>query len=290
MPKNPPQMPESAPQMPTPPSSSQGKISTYLAPNEPLGLVLARLAALDRIPFKTIANSHDIIAGLRSRGFQGYLGRNAIRLAVIGYANEIKDQVKQNIQQKLKQDLRFSLSLDEYTSAKNRRYMCINLHDGTSEVICLGMARVEDSMPAEKAVQLVKNKLADFGLVVESHIFGVVSDGASVMKRFVRILGTEHQVCHAHGLHLAICDTLYKTSQEDVEVNLSGSNVQEEEGDPAVDVESDEEVEEDGGFQEEQIEAECEISEEIGAIIKKIRRICKLFRRSPVKNDTLQKY
>ena len=46
-------------------------------------------------------------------------------------------------------------------------------------------------------------------------MFGVVSDGASMTKKFPRLLGTEHQICHAHGLHLSVCDILYKHIEDD---------------------------------------------------------------------------
>ena len=60
------------------------------------------------------------------------------------------------------------------------------------------------------SVELTRKKLAKFGLSVQNHIFGVVSNGASMMKKFARLLGTEHQICHAHGLHLSVSDILYK--------------------------------------------------------------------------------
>ena len=122
-----------------------------------------------------------------------------------------KSKIKEEIADKIANDGRFSISVDEYTSSKNRRYMCVNLHDENSKVICLGMVRVEGACPAEKAVKLTKTKLAEFGLTVENHILGVVSDGASMMKKYARLLGVEHQICHSHGLHLAVCDLLYKS-------------------------------------------------------------------------------
>ena len=68
----------------------------------------------------------------------------------------------------------------------------------------LGMARVE------KAVESVKKKISFFGLTVENPTLVVVSDGASVMKKFVCLLEVEQQICLAHGLHVGVCDALYK--------------------------------------------------------------------------------
>ena len=62
--------------------------------------------------------------------------------------------------------------------------MCINLHDEDSNVTSLGMIRNKGTLPAKKAVELTQKKLDELGLSVQKHIFGVVSDGASIMKKF----------------------------------------------------------------------------------------------------------
>lgn len=72
------------------------------------------------------------------------------------------------------------------------------------------MIRVQGSLPAEKAVDLVDARLLTFGLNRKKDIIGVVTDGAAVMQKFGRLLGIEHQQCHAHGIHLAVTDVLYK--------------------------------------------------------------------------------
>ena len=78
------------------------------------------------------------------------------------------------------------------------------------------MIRIKGTLPAKKAVELTHKKFDEFGLSVQKHIFGVVSDGASIMKKFAWLLGIEYQICHAPGLHLSVCDILYKQhSKED---------------------------------------------------------------------------
>lgn len=48
---------------------------------------------------------------------------------------------------------------------------------------------------------------------VTTHIgnFGLKLNGASVMKKFGQSLSCEHQLCYAHGIHLAVFDVLYST-------------------------------------------------------------------------------
>ena len=195
------------------PQGAQPSISTMLrAKNDDAGLVLARLCALDRIPFATIANSKDIIAGLKARGLKVPETHKGIRIAVFKFYDSIKEKLKTDIAEKIKNDERFSISLDEYTSLNNRRYMCINLHDEKHVATSLGMVRVTGSLPAEKAVKLIDERLLEFNLIRQKHIVGVVSDGAAMMKKTGRLLEIEHQLCHSHGSHLAVCDLLYKDS------------------------------------------------------------------------------
>ena len=96
-------------------------------------------------------------------------------------------------------------------SIRTRRCLNINLLLST-KFWNLGMTQITGSLHAEKIVDLVENKLSDFNLTMKRHIIASVTDGASVMKRFGRLSGIEHQLCYAHGLHLAVCDVLYKKS------------------------------------------------------------------------------
>ena len=65
-------------------------------------------------------------------------------------------------------------------------------------------------MTAECCLDLIKKRLEDFGLSLQEHIVGMVTDGASIMIKTGRLSGIIHQVRHSHGLHLAVCDVLYK--------------------------------------------------------------------------------
>ena len=65
-------------------------------------------------------------------------------------------------------------------------------------------------MTAECCLYLVKKRLEDFGLTMKDHIVGMVTNGTSVMIKTGRLSGIIHQICHSHGLHLAVCNVLYK--------------------------------------------------------------------------------
>ena len=98
--------------------------------------------------------------------------------------------------------------MDDYPSVRCRRYMNINAHC-QNDVIKYFMTMLE-SCGAEKILQLEK-QLADFGITnMQISVVSIVSGGASVMKKLVKISQLNHQLCYAHGVHLAVCDVLFK--------------------------------------------------------------------------------
>jgi len=62
--------------------------------------------------------------------------------------------------------------------------MCLNLHGIGTKFWCLGMTRVHGSLPAEKCIELVEQKLSEYGLQLNTDIACVCTDGASVMTKW----------------------------------------------------------------------------------------------------------
>ena len=187
---------------------------------------------------------------------------------------------------KIAEGERFSISLDEWTSTKNQRYMYLNLHLSDHTVYCLGMDRIEGSMTSEDAVEMIGKKLEEFGVDLHCHIVGMVTDGASVMMKLGRISEIIHQPCHSHGIHLAVVDVLYKKQALlDDHVDDKHSSYDEEEHAFGED-------DDDGTVWNEVLLAgrAIEFQDKIKTVIQKIQKIAKTFRMSPLKNDLLQKY
>ena len=162
--------------------------------------------------------------------------------------------------------------------------MNINLHSNEG-AISLGAVRIFGSMPASKAVEIVKKRLELFGIDLDKDVVSSITDAASVMRSFGRMTSPVHVQCMSHGIHLAVCDVLYKNSDHgepgNSPVRKQRRVIEEEE----VDVSDDEDedgLEEDG---------DVELHPNLAAIIRKVRETVKLFKYSPVKNDDhLQRY
>ena len=136
------------------------------------------------------------------------------------FGKSIKETFSIQFTELIQNGTRFSIFLDEYTSCGNRRFMNINLHT-KEEFWNLGMQRIVGSLPAEGVVELIRQKLAEFGIELDKHIIATVNDGASVMVKYGKLIEPE-QLCYAHGIHLAVCDFLYSHTQSSiVEMSLS---------------------------------------------------------------------
>ena len=116
------------------PQNKKTKITNYfsttLKKEENLSEVLARMAAKDGISFSTICNSIDIRPGLVAQGYKNVSKScNTIRKMVLDYYEQIKKQVIKDIIDQISRGSKFSLTLDEWTSFGNWRYMNVNIHE-----------------------------------------------------------------------------------------------------------------------------------------------------------------
>ena len=158
-----------------------------------------------------------------------------------------------------------------------------------SDPVNLGMVRIKGSLPAERVANLVEGRLQEFGLKMED-IVAATTDGASVMKSFGRMICCVHQLCFAHGYHLAVTDFLYARQNlfEGLENERENSNTGSDS-----EFSSEEEMEEADEAAVDLVETETtgvELQRFVGEVIRKVRTVVKMFRKSPLKNEILQKH
>ena len=211
---------------------------------------------------------------------------------VLSFYNNKKNELADYFKSAVKSGKRFSLSLDEYTSSQFRRYMNINVHD-VNEHWSLEMIRVSHSLNYSRIIEMVSKRLEEFDLDFMVHIVGCTTDGASVMVKFGKEITSfsYHQQCISHCIHLAACDILYcKVSKSSHDEGHNDVTVEDEI------FEEDNEIEENQDMTDPLFENVSEkneapqITEQYSEVIAKVRRICMMFRNSPLKNDRLQDF
>ncbi|OXA54474.1 hypothetical protein Fcan01_11805 [Folsomia candida] len=257
------------------PRSKQRKISEGLPTQDDKSMeaVLSRLTALDGLPFAVFTTSLDL-RDLLTNG--GYLDvpktPQIIRNTVIQHTVKIRGHVISEIRKLENLGKKFSITFDEWTSKRNRR-----------------LVRIHGGAPAEKCLDLVSGRLKEFGLSLNTDIICICTDGASVMTKVGNISPTLQQMCFAHAIQLGVMDVLYSkpkpTNEKRSDINIDIPDVDEDEG---LDMdlltvelevcEADEDTPKD-------------LVDQFRSIIDKVRRVVKIFRKSPKKNDeVLQKH
>jgi hypothetical protein len=126
---------------------------------------------------------------------------------------------------------------------------------------------------------------------LETDVVAIVTDGPNIMLKVGKLIAAEHQVCFAHGIHLAVCDILYNKKNLDESKNESAIASLDD------DDEADENVEDvdcrESGLiiETDQNVPDLTNDQNINEVIKKVRKVVLYFKRSPTKNDTVfQKY
>jgi len=212
-----------------PTKKSRSMISTYFIPenDQSLPAILARLVAVDGLSFNVICTSEDIRAGLKARGHTTLpTSPNAVKVTVIGYAKKLREVVSNEIALAKADGQRFSLTFDEWSSLRNRRYMNINVHALNGKFWSLGLTRVEGSMCAKDCIKLAQTRLSLHGLSLQNDIVCIITDGASVMSKVGKLLagtGPYQQLCFAHGLQLAVLDVLYRKPKHSSDTDIADS-------------------------------------------------------------------
>lgn len=256
---------------------------------------IARMTAKDGLTFRVFTTSEDLRRCLQADGFALIpTSPNTIRRMMITYSKKVHEKIKAEIKSELIAGSRFCITFDEWTSSRNRRYMNLILHGKGSKIWNLGLVRCNGSMTAEKCLDVVKKKIEAFSLSMDRDIVSIMTDGASVMAKVGKLSQSYQQLCFAHGIQLAVIDVLYKSSKrKDNDIETTDEMATEES-----EVESDNEDDEDDDDGEIEIDEvgdkyeqmKIEIVDDFDSVIKKTRKIVKMFRRSALKNEILQKY
>ena len=82
----------------------------------------------------------------------------------------IWEEIKHKIEEKRQKNKPFSISLDEFTSSRNQRYMNYNVHEQNSHYNN-GMVRMSGTFPAKKCLGILKNHLAELVWMLKLQLF-----------------------------------------------------------------------------------------------------------------------
>jgi len=265
---------------------TQGLMTAFLKKTS-MGEILAKLVAIDGLSIHSIVKSSFIRESFLRQGYSLPKNNKSIMKFIVEFYYEKKQEMVEYFQTLIKENRKFSLTLDEWSSKRNRRYLNVNIHESDGQPYNLGLVRIYGSCPAEKTMELVENKLNEFHLNF-SHIIGCTTDGAAVMVKFGHLAPIYHQLCYNHGVHLAVMDVLCKKSSEFIPMKNINEDFNDCESDDSNISESDDENVDIVRISADQ--QPVQLCDNYKCLLGKVRKIVKLFKVSPLKNNILQKY
>ena len=173
---------------------------------------------------------------------------------------------------------------------QNKRYLNINIH-GNGFFWNLGLIRISGRFSSEACLNVIVQKLNEFGVNFEKDIVAITTDGCAMMKKLGRSIASPYQLCYAHGLQLVIQDIFYQKHNEDIGIFSDGCGTDDEDNRTTLDHDSDDDFS-DGLDISGHADSGNALALNLDIIetVNKVRRVVKIFKRSPLKNETLQKY
>ena len=100
-----------------------------------MAATIARMTASDGLSFRVFTTSSDLRRALLALGYQVPKSENSVRKVVMEHGDKVRASVVSEFAHRKKEGQRFSVTLDEWTSTRNRRYMNVNVH-GQAAKIC----------------------------------------------------------------------------------------------------------------------------------------------------------
>lgn len=279
--------------------------------DDTLPAILSRMTALDGLPFSFFCTSTDIRRLLAAKGFQNIpKTSNTIEKLVVTYSHKVHADVVSELSALKSNGHKASLSLDEWISVRNRRFLNVNVH-AQKQVWNLGLIRVNENLPADECIEVIRKKLEVFGLCLDKDIVCITTDGENIIGK-VSIKTMDQQLCLASAIQLGVTEVLYRKDPLRVDAKCD-SQLPDMDGESESDSDEenyemmyihnndvDSELDDDTSF-ESGFSVHCSNDlnknvdfdvkhETIVPLITKIRVVVRLFRKSRTKNDILQKY
>lgn len=137
---------------PLPKKLSQPSIFQSIAQTqkETLPEIVSKLVAKDGFTINGVTRSEFIRSSIQARGFALPKNPSSVMNLVHEQCAKLAEIDKSEISDLLKSETKFSITFDEYTSCRNRKYVNINLHGPSDKVWNLGLVRAKGSCTADK--------------------------------------------------------------------------------------------------------------------------------------------
>lgn len=260
------------PETSEPTAKKQKLISNFLI-KKSLKEIVSDMAT-DGISIRAITRNQFIRQSIQREGLKLPANESAVMKLVHDDFEEKRNKLIDIIKSKIADGKKFSVTVDEVTTLKGRRYFGVNLHESSGkETFKTGLIRIYGSCSALDMVEIMEKHLLSFGVSIAKDIVGSTQDGAAVNKKYIRHIPAIGQLCLNHGIHLGVCDTLYKKKTANVDILTVSDEENEDDFENGLDIEIVSDVEDEVDYHE---------------ILKNARKLVKFIKLSTVRNHIFQ--
>lgn len=276
--------------------SNQTSMLSYIRKNS-LQQILAKCAAKNGISIHQITSCDAIGGYVSSQGYAMPKSETSVWNQIHLFFEEKTSDLKKQIATDIKNGTIFSITVDEWSDIKYNKYLNITLNNTETHHV-LGLAEIHGSCNASQLKNHIEKKLAEFGLNFEKHIAGSTHDGAAIMKKYGNEISAESQLCHNHGIHLAVKDLFYSSGGGDTDTESDDESYQDTDVDESLSDDIEIEVSnltDDNNLNFENYDSENQYiptfnHKTINTVLIETRKMIKKFKKSGVKNNILQTY
>lgn len=236
--------------------------------------------ATDGISIRAITRNKYIRQSIARDGFKLPANESDVMKLLHEDFDEKQKKMIDTIKLKVAKAVKFSMTVDEVTTLRGRRYFGVNLHDKTDNITYkTGLIRIFGSCSALDMVKLMKEHLSLFGgISMKKDLVASTQDGASVNKKYIRHIDAIGQFCLNHGLHLGVCDTLYKKTSDTEDLSDTCDD----------DHDANDSFDEGADFEVININSENEDNIDYHDLLKNSRKLIKYIKLSTVRNHVFQ--
>lgn len=112
-----------------PPPVKKSKLTDYFKSSDSMEMIVSRLVALDGLPISKFCTSEDLRKLFKKCGHNLPNSPSTITNIILNQKEVMKNNLNKKIREMKDNNKKFSVTLDEYTSLKNKRYMNVNIHN-----------------------------------------------------------------------------------------------------------------------------------------------------------------
>lgn len=140
-----------------PSQPKQSKLMNFVQKSS-LEEIVARLCAEDGFSIHSITNSSFIRESIKNRGYSLPKNESDVMGLIFKMYDKVVEEIKNDIASEIADGKKYSLSVDDWTSIGNKKFMNVNVHKDDDSFCNLGLVRINGSCDSHTTLKKVDER------------------------------------------------------------------------------------------------------------------------------------